>query len=107
MRETGLTDSSYDAAISIFSSLGIFDDEANQEALEEFARVLRPGGRLLIDLVNRDSLMRRFQLRQWGERPDGNIQLAEHAFDERAGTSTTTWTILQANRERISRSFTV
>ena len=63
MRDTGLPGASHDAVINIFSAFGYFDDEGNQRVLDEVARVLRPGGRFLIDLINRDSLMRRFEPR--------------------------------------------
>ena len=107
MRDTGLTDSSQDAAINMFTAFGFFDDEGNQRVLEEVARVLRPGGRFFIDLVNRDSLMRRHQPRMWNERHNGAILFQEHAFDSATGSQTTKWNIIKADGERISQSFTV
>lgn len=107
MRDTGLADSSQDAVINIFTAFGFFDDTGNQWVLEEVARVLRPGGRLLIDLVNRDSLMRRHQPRMWNERHNGAVLLQEHAFDSATGCQTTNWTVVKADGERISQSFTV
>jgi SAM-dependent methyltransferase len=50
----------FDAAISWFTSFGYFDDEGNRRVLAEYRRVLRPGGRLLIEMQNRDELVRRF-----------------------------------------------
>lgn len=107
MRETGLADASQDAAINMFTAFGFFDDEGNQRVLEEVARVLRPGGRFLIDLVNRDSLMRRHEPRMWNERHNGAVLLQEHAFDSATGSQTTNWTVVKADGERIARSFTV
>lgn len=107
MRETGLPESSQDAAINMFTAFGFFDDAENQRVLEEIARVLRPGGRFLIDLVNRDSLMRRHQPRMWSERHNGAFLFQEHAFDSATGCQTTNWTVLKANGERIEQSFTV
>ena len=107
MRNTGLADASQDAAINTFHSFGYFDDAENQRALEEIARVLRPGGCFLIEHVNRDSLMRRFRPRTWGERRDGGIGLEQQTFDSVAGTLTTTWTLLHANHEPLTRSFMV
>lgn len=107
MRETGLPDSSQDAAINMFTAFGFFDDAENQRVLEEVARVLRPGGRFLIDLVHRDSLLRRYQPRMWSERHNGAFLFQEHAFDSAAGTQTTNWTVVKPNGERIEQSFTL
>ena len=107
MRETGIADSSQDAAINMFTAFGFFDDAENQRVLEEVARVLRPGGRLLIDLVNRDSLMGRFRPRMWGERHNGALLFPEPSFDSAPGCQTTKWNVIKADGERISQSFTV
>jgi SAM-dependent methyltransferase len=50
----------FDAATSWFTSFGYFDDESNRRVLSEYRRVLRPEGRLLIEMHNRDELVRRF-----------------------------------------------
>ena len=107
MRETGLGESSQDAVINLFTAFGFFDDAENQRVLEEVARVLQPGGRLLVDLVNRDSLMGRFRPRMWGERHNGALLFQEHAFDSATGRQTTRWNVIKADGERISQSFTV
>jgi SAM-dependent methyltransferase len=55
---------SFDAALNLFTSFGYFADEAeDQAALRSMARALRPGGRLLMDLLNREWLVRHFQPR--------------------------------------------
>jgi len=44
----------FDLVVNLFTSFGYFpDDEANQLALSEMVRVLRSGGRLVIDHINR------------------------------------------------------
>lgn len=53
-------DGPFDAVISWFTSFGYFDDEGNRQVLSEYRRVLRNGGRLLIEMHNRDELVRRF-----------------------------------------------
>ncbi|MBI4605141.1 MAG: methyltransferase domain-containing protein [Planctomycetes bacterium] len=43
----------FDAVVNFFTSFGYFEtDEENAEAAREMARVLRPGGRLAMDLMN-------------------------------------------------------
>lgn len=38
----------FDAVVCWFTSFGYFDDDDNRKVLDEFAQVLRPGGRLLM-----------------------------------------------------------
>lgn len=55
MRELPLRSSSFDAAVSLFSSFGYLESDAEDlRVLREVARVLRPGGKLLLDLLNRE-----------------------------------------------------
>jgi ubiquinone/menaquinone biosynthesis C-methylase UbiE len=48
MRSLPLSSSSFDFAINMFFSFGFFDDTDNRKVLEEFFRVLKPSGKLLI-----------------------------------------------------------
>ena len=48
----------FDAAVCWFTSFGYFDDDDNRKVLREFARVLRPGGRLLIESLHHDGFVR-------------------------------------------------
>lgn len=50
----------FDVALSWFTSFGYFDDAENRGVLREYQRVLRPGGRLLIEMHNHDEFVRRF-----------------------------------------------
>ena len=48
-----------DAAVSFFTSFGYFEADAeNAEVLREVGRILRPGGRFLLDYLNRDQVTR-------------------------------------------------
>lgn len=53
-------DGPFDAALRWFTSFGYFDDDDNRKVLSEYRRVLRPGGRLLIETQHRDEFVRRF-----------------------------------------------
>ena len=50
----------FDALVCWFTSFGYFDDAENRKVLDEFARVLRPGGRLLIETMHHDGFVRSF-----------------------------------------------
>ena len=53
-RSLPFMDSSFDAVISMFTSFGFFlNEEDNVLCLQEFSRVMRPGGHFLLDLANR------------------------------------------------------
>jgi SAM-dependent methyltransferase len=54
------TDGPFDAVVCWFTSFGYFDDSGNQDVLDEFARVLRPGGKLGIETLHHDGFVRRF-----------------------------------------------
>jgi SAM-dependent methyltransferase len=48
----------FDAVVNWFTSFGYFDAATNDSVLAGFARALRPGGRLLVDLQNPDRIAR-------------------------------------------------
>lgn len=50
----------FDAVVCWFTSFGYFDDDDNKKVLDEFARVLEPGGRLLIETMHHDGFVRGF-----------------------------------------------
>lgn len=78
----------FDAVINMFSAFGYFSDEENFHVLEEVARVLRPGGWLIIDIANRDALIRQAQQRSWKRLPDGTMVVSEWQWDVPTGRYT-------------------
>jgi SAM-dependent methyltransferase len=48
----------FDAVVNWFTSFGYFDDDENRAVLREFHRVLRPGGRLLLETNHRDRIVK-------------------------------------------------
>lgn len=49
--------SEFDAVVNFFTSFGYFSDEENKKVLVEIAKALKPNGKLLLDLVNREHLI--------------------------------------------------
>ncbi len=47
----------FDLVICMYSSLGYFDDNDNQKVISEMYKVLKPGGKLLLDVVNAEALI--------------------------------------------------
>ena len=54
-------ESEFDAVCNWFNSFGYFSDGENADLARRFARALRPGGRLLIDQLNRERILRNFR----------------------------------------------
>jgi SAM-dependent methyltransferase len=56
MRELDSLRESFDAVTNLWHSFGYFDDATNQDVLRQMRARLRPGGRIVIDLYNRDHI---------------------------------------------------
>jgi SAM-dependent methyltransferase len=79
MRELNF-DAQFDGAYCLFSTFGYFDDETNKKTLQGIARSLRPGARLVLDVLNRDYLITDLPARVWWE-GDGCVVLEEVDFN--------------------------
>ena len=68
MRDLSLYHHRFDVIVNLFSSFGYLDtDEANESSLDEMIACLRPGGKLVIHLIERTWLMKVFQPVSWSE----------------------------------------
>jgi SAM-dependent methyltransferase len=75
MRELDF-EAQFDAAYCLFSTFGYFDDETNKKTIANIARALKPGGRVMIEILNRDYLITDLPTRVWWE-GDGCVVLEE------------------------------
>ncbi len=73
MRELPWGDDEFDAAYNVFTSFGFFDDEGNRRVLAELARVVRPGGRLVMEMVDRDGMLYDYRPESVSEFEDGYV----------------------------------
>jgi ubiquinone/menaquinone biosynthesis C-methylase UbiE len=80
-RDLPFPDGRFDAVFNLFTSIGYTGREGDARAFREFRRVLRPGGKLVIETMHRDRLVRVFQARRWERLPDGYL-IEEGAFDQ-------------------------
>jgi SAM-dependent methyltransferase len=72
----------FDAAISMFTSFGYFDrSDEDREVLRGIARALKPRGKFLMELFNRDSLVASLPNQNWQARDDGTVVLEDASFD--------------------------
>lgn len=84
----------FDAVLNLFTSFGFFADPADDaRVINEFARVLKPGGMLIWYGGNRDGVMARFLERDWWQTADGTLIAQERSFDPLSGmlTVNTVW----------------
>jgi SAM-dependent methyltransferase len=70
----------FDAAYCMLSSFGYFDEETNLRVATAICRALKPGGRFLIDIINRDYIIGDLPSRVWWE-GDGCVVLEEVDFN--------------------------
>ncbi|MGE5180929.1 MAG: methyltransferase domain-containing protein [Acidobacteriota bacterium] len=75
MRELDF-ENQFDAAYCLFSTFGYFDDETNKKTLQNVARALKQGGKVLIEILNRDYVIADLPTRVWWE-GDGCVVLEE------------------------------
>ncbi len=62
MRNNPFTES-FDGLFNWFGSFGYFSDRENQKVMEGFYRALKPGGRLLLEGINKDFILKNFKPR--------------------------------------------
>ena len=102
----------FDVVLNMFVSFGFFkNDHENRQVLQGVFRVLKPGGKLLIDFWNREKAIRNFQPRVC-EKIREIIILKEWQFDALAGRLNWTNTVIFPDGQRESwdhsvRAYTV
>ena len=79
MREMAF-EKQFDGVYCMLTSFGYFDEEMNLRVAEGIARALKPGGRFLLDLVNRDYVVADLPSRVWWE-GNGCVVLEEVDFN--------------------------
>jgi ubiquinone/menaquinone biosynthesis C-methylase UbiE len=79
MRELAY-DAQFDGAYCIFSTFGFFDDDTNKRVAQGLARSLKPGGRLVLEILNRDYIIADLPTRVWWE-GDSCVVLEEVDFN--------------------------
>ncbi len=83
-------DAQFDGAYCVFSTFGFFDDETNKKTVGNTLRALKPGGRVLIEILNRDYVI------AGPADPGGGRAMA--ASCSKRSTSTTSRRCIQMNR---------
>ena len=94
----------FDAAVNLLTSFGYFADPAeDRRVVDNLFTSLKPGGRLVMDLMGKEVLARIFQQRDWHEEPDGTLVLEERAIKDDWGWIDVCWTTLRGSQRREHR----
>ena len=100
-------DQQFDAVVNIFTSFGFFDKESDDfKVTKGVSRALKKGGLLLLDLKNREHLIRNFQGRRWKQEEDF-VLLEDSFFDLFTSRWETTRTLLFGNGRKKEYSFSL
>ena len=83
----------FDAVINMFSSFGYLETEDDdQQVLLQIAGCLKPGGKLLMDLLNREWVIINNEEFDWHRHDDGRIVLERRQLDLQTSTNHLTYT---------------
>lgn len=88
IRAQPLRSAVFDAVINVFTSLGLFlDDAEDLRALREAHRLLKPGGRFLLESMHRDDVIAAYAERDRWTLPNGAEVRVRRRFDPVRGIS--------------------
>jgi SAM-dependent methyltransferase len=91
----------FDAIVNMYSSFGYFESEADDlKVLESAATAIKPGGRLFLDMLNREWAVANFIENDWHSREDGTLYVEHRELDLASSRMHVTFTIVgpQGNR---------
>jgi len=73
----------FDAVLNLFTSFGYFSDAENYETLQGISRSLKKGGKVIIDMINREWALSQTKENGlvWLLYPDNKVFLANNKFD--------------------------
>ena len=93
----------FDAAGNLWTSFGFFEDADNLLVIKKMYQALKPGGRFLLHVINRDWILGHFQSSDWHE--IGDIRsLESREFDFETSTSRSIFIHLRDGMENQVRS---
>jgi SAM-dependent methyltransferase len=94
----------FDGIINVFTAWGYFDkDSDNEQVIEGVARSLKLGGRFLLDVINREWVIRHFRDTQWSEEADETLALERVSFNLRKSSSESVRTFILPDGRRLIR----
>ncbi len=93
-------ESQFDAGGNLWTSFGYFEKESdNIQVLTKMYRALKPGGKFMLHVINRDWLMVNYQPRGWQQVGDMK-SIEERYFDYRTSINHGTWHFIKDGKEK-------
>jgi len=91
----------FDAVICMFTSFGYLPSENEDiKSFKEVQRTLRKDGKFLLDLANREHLIKVFQEREWAEF-EPFYMLEKRSLDMQASRLLSQWTIIRKDTKEV------
>ena len=81
----------FDAVINMFTSLSYYDRETDLDIIRQLHALTKPGGTLVIDIANRDWIIKNFGAKDVQYHEDGRVQIIERRFDLEDSRAQNTW----------------
>lgn len=92
-------DQAFDATVNLLTSIGYFQDDADDRRVaENVLASLKPGGHLLMDVMGKEILARIFQPRDWQQTADGTLLLEEREVSADWTHIDVRWIIVRGQR---------
>lgn len=105
IRDIGF-EGTFDAVVCVGTTFGFFDDEQNREVLGRLANALKPGGRLLLEVVNRDHVLGSQPNLQWFE-GDGCVVMEESDFNYYSSRLTVKRTMMREDGRQTESEYSI
>jgi SAM-dependent methyltransferase len=85
----------FDAIVNMYSSFGYLASEADDvRVLESVAKALKPGGRLFLDMLNREWAVANYIQNDWHTGPDGTLYVERRDLDLKTSRMHVRFTII-------------
>jgi SAM-dependent methyltransferase len=94
-------ENTFDAIVNMYSSFGYLESEAEDlKVLESAAKALRPGGRLLLDMLNREWAVANYIQNDWHSGADGTLYVERRDLDLASSRMHVHFIVIDPNNSR-------
>ncbi len=95
----------FDAAANLWTSFGFFKKESdNLLCLKKMYVALKPGGKFLLHVINRDWIVKNFEYSDWFEIGDSKV-LQSRTLDLATSANLDTWHFIKDGVEKVHESY--
>lgn len=90
---------SMDAAINLFTSFGYFEHpDDDRKVIENIYKTLKPGGKVVLELIGKEILASNFRERDWSE-DNGIMVLEERKIRDNWGSIESRWIVIKDGKK--------